>query len=70
MYVVGCVTGDARCRRFLVSIAEMALHTLDALVFVMQRKGCPVVIERNLLPGLRIVAGGAVPTELALVRFL
>jgi hypothetical protein len=68
--VIGCVAGHAGGRRALVSIAEVTLRAVDALVFVMQRKRRLVVIEFDLLPGPGVVAGGAIAAQLAFVRLL
>src|SRR3954469_21082740 len=68
--VIGRVARYADGRRVFVSISEVTLRAFDALVFVMQRKRCLVVIERHSLPRLGVVAGGAVAAEPALVRLL
>jgi hypothetical protein len=48
----------------------MTLHAPDGLVFVMQGKARRAVIECHVLPNPRIVAGSAIPSQLALVRLL
>jgi hypothetical protein len=70
MYVVRRMAGDALRWCPLVAIPEMTLHAPDGLVLVMQRKARLVVIECHVLPYLRVVAGGAIAPQPALVRLL
>ncbi len=70
MYVIRSVARDALGRCSFVPVAEMALDAPDGLVPVVQGEGCLVVIEFEVLPDLRVMAGGAVASQLALVRFL
>ena len=70
MHVVRRMAGDTLRWCPLVAIAEMTLHAPDRLMFVMQWKAGPVVIEAHMLPYLRIVAGSAILPQPALVRLL
>jgi hypothetical protein len=70
MDIVRRMAGDALGWRPLVAIPEMTLDTSDGLVFVAQWEARLAVIEGHVLPYLRVMAGGAVPSQLALVRLL
>jgi hypothetical protein len=70
MHVVRRMAGDALLWRPLVAIPEMALHASDGFVFVVQWKARLAVIKVHVLPYLRIMAGSAIPPQLALVRLL
>jgi hypothetical protein len=70
MHVVRRMAGDALRWRPLVAIPEMTLDASDGLVFIVQWKARLAVIECHVLPYLRVVAGSAIPPQLALVRLL
>jgi hypothetical protein len=70
MHVIRRMARHAHARRSFVSISEVAFGALHGLVLVVQRKGRLAVIEPDLLPGFRVMTGGAVLSQLALVRFL
>jgi hypothetical protein len=70
MHIIRGMTGHALRGRSFVSITEMTLGAADAPVLVVQRKPGFVVIECHMLPDLRVVAAGAIASQLAVVRLL
>jgi len=70
VHIIRRMAGHTLRRRPFVAISEMALDASDGLVLVVQREGSLAVIEARVLPHLGIVAGSAIPPQLAPVRLL
>ena len=70
MYVIRRMARHAHAGRSFVPIPEVTFCAPHGLMFVVQRKGRLAVIEPDLLPGFRVMTGGAILSQLALVRFL
>jgi len=70
MYVIRRMARHAHAGRSFVPIPEVTFCAPHGLMFVVQRKGRLAVIEPDLLPGFRVMTGGAILPQLALVRFL
>lgn len=68
VHVIGGVTRDASLRSCMIAVAEMTGEASDFFVFVAQRKGRSVVIERDVRPRNGVVTVGALFPQLAFVR--
>lgn len=70
MRVVRCVARDALSRRVFVTIAEVACDARDVRVLAGKREVGLAVIERDVCPSGRVMAGGAVLAQFALMRLV
>ena len=68
--VVRHVAADAFLRNALVALGGMAGGTGRGLVFVGEREGGLVMIEARLVPGCRVVTGGALRPQRGVVRVI
>src|SRR5215467_4118142 len=68
MDIIGCMARHTCRWSSFVVVAKVAGHAPEGLVLVVQGKSSLVVIESDMLPDLCVVAGGAIPSQPALVR--
>lgn len=70
MRIVGCVARDALSRRAFVTVAEVACDARNVGVLAGKREVGRAVIELDVCPSDRVMAGSAVFAQFALMRLV